>query len=314
MIKSLSKTGAIAAGGLSASQHLRNQPDFAQEMSVGEIVWNLNGSYDYIFTAKQLCTIPLSHNLNVSAPDPSSCQKSLEFVRQSENLHITSFHRQSAPTHLRTPHSVPADILSRRLLTHPPLNSLHNFSFHFHPLTRKSSSIESIRLFNIPMTSQGIARYERQVKFGEGSYGIVYKALDTTTGSTVALKILKFDEFDEDGVPSTLLREISILKTINHINIVSLIDVCTVTIPASLAFEYIDTDLARLIAHRGRVFKPSVVKSYAFQMTAGLYYLHWHRRRPAAWQEFSTNCNTRSPVFPTFQNWTEDYGRHWKSD
>jgi serine/threonine protein kinase len=127
------------------------------------------------------------------------------------------------------------------------------------------------------MGTMSLARYERQVKLGEGSYGVVYKALDTARGNTVALKILKFDEFDEGGLPSTLLREISILKTINHINIVALIDVCTATIPAYLAFEYVETDLARMIAHRGRAFRAPAVQSYAFQMIAGLYYLHSHR-------------------------------------
>jgi serine/threonine protein kinase len=122
-----------------------------------------------------------------------------------------------------------------------------------------------------------LARYERQATLGEGSYGVVYKAVDTTTGATVALKILKFDEFDEDGVPSTLLREISILKTISHINIVGLVDVCTSIFPAYLAFEYVETDLAHLIAHRNRAFKPPIMKSYTFQMLAALYYLHSHR-------------------------------------
>jgi serine/threonine protein kinase len=102
----------------------------------------------------------------------------------------------------------------------------------------------------------GLARYERQVKLGEWPYGVVDKALDTVTGGTVALKILKFDEFDEGGRASTLLPEISILKTTNQINIIALIDVCTATIPADVAFEYVESDLARMIAHRGRPLKP----------------------------------------------------------
>lgn len=126
------------------------------------------------------------------------------------------------------------------------------------------------------MTS--ISRYEKQEKLGEGSYGVVYRAVDRMTGDVVALKILKLQDLDleEDGVPSTLLREISILKTINHINIVSLVDVCTSEIPAYLAFEFVDTDLSWMIMHT-RCLRPIVVKSYAFQMIAGVYYLHSHR-------------------------------------
>lgn len=66
---------------------------------------------------------------------------------------------------------------------------------------------------NIPKT------YEKLMKIGEGAYGAVYKAKDNTTNTLVALKITKFDSEDE-GIPSTALREISILKTLSHPNIV----------------------------------------------------------------------------------------------
>ncbi len=53
-----------------------------------------------------------------------------------------------------------------------------------------------------------------------GTYGIVYKATDKQTGETVALKKIRLDGEDE-GVPSTALREISLLKELQHPNIVS---------------------------------------------------------------------------------------------
>ena len=65
----------------------------------------------------------------------------------------------------------------------------------------------------------GIKNYEKTMKIGEGAYGAVYKAIDTKTNSVVALKITKFDTEDE-GIPSTALREVSILKTLSHPNIV----------------------------------------------------------------------------------------------
>ena len=54
-------------------------------------------------------------------------------------------------------------------------------------------------------------KYEKLERIGEGTYGIVYKARDTTTKELVALKKIKLENEDE-GVPSTALREISILK------------------------------------------------------------------------------------------------------
>ena len=54
-------------------------------------------------------------------------------------------------------------------------------------------------------------KYERMERIGEGTYGVVFKARDTVANKTVALKKIKLENEDE-GVPSTAMREISILK------------------------------------------------------------------------------------------------------
>lgn len=64
-----------------------------------------------------------------------------------------------------------------------------------------------------------IKQFEKIMKIGEGAYGAVFKARDIQTKEIVALKITKFDSEDE-GVPSTTLREISILKNLDHENII----------------------------------------------------------------------------------------------
>jgi hypothetical protein len=52
-----------------------------------------------------------------------------------------------------------------------------------------------------------------------GTYGMVYKAREKATNEFVALKKIKL-EVDDEGVPSTALREISLLKELDHPNIV----------------------------------------------------------------------------------------------
>ncbi|KAJ7567640.1 hypothetical protein O6H91_01G000100 [Diphasiastrum complanatum] len=62
-------------------------------------------------------------------------------------------------------------------------------------------------------------QYEKVEKIGEGTYGVVYKARDRVTNETIALKKIRLEQ-EEEGVPSTAIREISLLKEMQHGNIV----------------------------------------------------------------------------------------------
>lgn len=53
--------------------------------------------------------------------------------------------------------------------------------------------------------------FTKEEKLGEGTYGIVTRAYDKKRGKIVALKKLKLDNCDDEGVPSTTIREIAIL-------------------------------------------------------------------------------------------------------
>lgn len=52
-----------------------------------------------------------------------------------------------------------------------------------------------------------------------GTYGVVYKGRHKSTGQVVALKKIRL-ESEEEGVPSTAVREISLLKELQHPNVV----------------------------------------------------------------------------------------------
>ena len=68
-------------------------------------------------------------------------------------------------------------------------------------------------------TYSGMDRYVKIEKIGEGTYGVVYTAQDKKTNGIVALKKIRLDAEDE-GVPSTAIREISLLMELQHSNIV----------------------------------------------------------------------------------------------
>lgn len=89
-------------------------------------------------------------------------------------------------------------------------------------------------------------RYQKLEKIGEGTYGIVYKAKDKLNNQIIALKRIRLEAEDE-GIPSTAIREISLLKELRHVNIVRLYDVVHTDRKLTLVFEYLDQDLKKYL-------------------------------------------------------------------
>ncbi|KKA23095.1 Non-specific serine/threonine protein kinase [Rasamsonia emersonii CBS 393.64] len=88
--------------------------------------------------------------------------------------------------------------------------------------------------------------YQKIEKIGEGTYGVVYKARELThPNRIVALKKIRLEAEDE-GVPSTAIREISLLKEMNDPNIVRLLNIVHADgHKLYLVFEFLDLDLKK---------------------------------------------------------------------
>ena len=130
-----------------------------------------------------------------------------------------------------------------------------------------------------------------------GTYGVVYKARDLTHPTRiVALKKIRLEAEDE-GVPSTAIREISLLKEMNDPNIVRLLNIVHADgHKLYLVFEFLDLDLKKYmealpVADGGRG-KPlsathmdmgrmglgdAMVKKFMSQLVEGVRYCHSHR-------------------------------------
>ncbi|CAA0838650.1 Cyclin-dependent kinase D-3 [Striga hermonthica] len=116
-------------------------------------------------------------------------------------------------------------------------------------------------------------RYLKREVLGEGTYGVVYKAIDTKTGQTVAIKKIRLGK-QKEGVNFTALREIKLLKELHGPNIIELIDAFPHKGNLHLVFEFMETDLEAVIRDRNIFLSPADIKSYIQMTLKGLAFCH----------------------------------------
>jgi len=120
--------------------------------------------------------------------------------------------------------------------------------------------------------------WKRGQKLGEGTFGEVYIATHEKTGEVAALKKIKL-ECEDEGVPGTTLREVSLLKELHHPNVVQLKDVFYMPQESKLylCFEYCDFDLKKYMKSLQYKLSGECIKSFTYQMLNGLSWCHSHR-------------------------------------
>jgi cyclin-dependent kinase len=120
-------------------------------------------------------------------------------------------------------------------------------------------------------------KYVKMERIGEGTYGVVHKAKDKKTGDLLALKRIRLEDTAE-GIPSTAIREISLLKQLRHPNIVKLYDVVHTEKKLTLVFEFLDQDLKKYLDACGEAgLEAYTIKSFLYQLLDGIAYCHMHR-------------------------------------
>ena len=157
---------------------------------------------------------------------------------------------------------------------------------------------------------RSVDSFERLAKISEGTYGVVYKARDRETGEVVALKKIKMDPgagaasgggggggggggAGDWGFPLTSIREINVLLSLSHENIVRVSEVvvgggggggvggaggggssATLNSSVYLAMEWCDHDLCALQEAMRRPFTIAETKCVMRQLLAGVAHLH----------------------------------------
>lgn len=85
---------------------------------------------------------------------------------------------------------------------------------------------ESTVSFRAPVVMRDVNVFEKSHTVGEGTYGTVFVGIDKVTREVVALKRINTKQ-EENGFPITAIREVKILKALNHENVITLKEIVT---------------------------------------------------------------------------------------
>ncbi len=132
--------------------------------------------------------------------------------------------------------------------------------------------------------SREVTDFEEIEQIGEGAYGQVWMGRDKASGEIVALKKVRMDQ-EKEGFPVTAIRELKMLRSLRHENIVNLKEIVTGQNrnrnktarnkhEIYMVFEYVDHDLTGLMDTPSIRFTEPQVKTYAQQLLKGLWYCH----------------------------------------
>lgn len=123
-------------------------------------------------------------------------------------------------------------------------------------------------------------------KLGQGTFGVVQKAINRTTGDKVALKQL-INHSAKEGFPITAMREITILKQLHHKNILKITEMIhedpKVSNSADLVTHrgcfytvspYMSSDLVGLLENPSIKLELPHIKCFMKQLLHGIQYIH----------------------------------------
>lgn len=112
---------------------------------------------------------------------------------------------------------------------------------------------------------------------GKGTYGEVYECFNLSSNKKVAIKKLIIRSQRRQGIPATTIREIGILMSLDHENIVKLNKIDQDEDGIYLIFEMMDTDLSWMIRKNAQKFNLIAIKYILYQILSGVNFMHSKR-------------------------------------
>ncbi|EIW76134.1 Pkinase-domain-containing protein [Coniophora puteana RWD-64-598 SS2] len=210
------------------------------------------------------------------APTKAPKSPRIVYEREPPKERVDGRHHGQAPTFIPAANTVPSalhaaqELEARREdipLPRSPLKNGHDVNI----LTDHDQS--GATRPPSPSSTNAKELYAIVSQVGEGTFGKVYKAKNVITKVHVALKRIRM-ESERDGFPVTAMREIKLLQSLRHNNVVKLYEMMVSNGSVYMVFEYMDHDLTGILSQTQFSFTEANLKSLCGQMLSGLAYLH----------------------------------------
>jgi male germ cell-associated kinase len=113
-------------------------------------------------------------------------------------------------------------------------------------------------------------KYETIKKLGDGTFGVVYKARNKTTGEIVAIKQIK--EKKKQWSECVRLPEIRVLKLLSHPNIVKIYEVIKLNNVMYVPMEFMSQNIYQL--YQSRSLSEIEIRNIIYQTLQGIAHMH----------------------------------------
>ncbi|KAI9253367.1 kinase-like domain-containing protein [Phascolomyces articulosus] len=115
------------------------------------------------------------------------------------------------------------------------------------------------------------AQYQLGNCIGKGQFGSVYRALDMSTGETVAVKRIRLEDAELD---KEIMAKVGLLKTLGHSNVIQYLGFIRSKHHMNIVLEYAENGSLMSTLKAFGAFPEKLVASFCIKILHGLEYLH----------------------------------------